>query len=98
MANYLTLLDYENNKVVTDIDLDNLEDVFMIEITVITGDEHVRVIYKDGHSKYAAACYASADFCDGSYSVYNPGQGIDLTKNEKFINRKTSYDFMYEFD
>lgn len=93
--NYLTLVDYQGNKESTMIDLDNLEDVFLIEITVISGDEHVRVIYKDGRSEYASANYAAIDCEDGSYDVYNPGQGIDLTKDEGFLNRCDSYTYLY---
>ena len=87
----IKLLDYRGTPV--EHDVGNIEDIAGMFITVLSGDETLRVIYKDYSIKYfdSSNC-RSEDYFDYSYDLYNylkPEESI-LNK-EEFKNRTNSY-------
>lgn len=89
----ITIMNYRNEKVTVDVG----DNVAIITIDVLSGDEVARVIDKD----YTTTVYDSAyivgnlrisDFYDGSYEVYNFQKEENLINNPLWKNRKTSYD------
>lgn len=87
----IKLLDYKGTPV--EHHVGNIEDIAGMFITVLSGDETLRVIYKDYSEKH----FDSSDcrfenYLDYSYELYNylkPEESI-LNK-EAFKNRKNSY-------
>ena len=91
----LKVLDYKGEE--TDVDIEcALDDIFIISITVLTGDEIMSIIYKDGSKETIDSSMERWENCyDCEYDVYNPGQGINLLENERFMNRTNSYWYDY---
>lgn len=88
----IDLIDWKDEKHPVDIgDLDNIEEMF---IKVVTGDEILHVLYKDGTDKFFDSSEdRMADFDDGIYPIYV--SGLWCIDKDKFINRKTSYDILH---
>ena len=87
----IELLDYRGTPV--EHDVGNIEDIAGMFITVLSGDETLRVIYKDYSEKHfdSSDC-RSMSFLDYSYELYDylkPDESI-LNK-EEFKNRESSY-------
>lgn len=87
----IKLLDYKGTPV--EHDVGNIEDIAGMFITVLSGDETLRVIYKDYSEKYfdSSDC-RSMSFLNDAYELYNylkPEESI-LNK-EMFKNRTNSY-------
>lgn len=87
---FLKLMDYQDR--VTEVDIGELDDIAVITITVVTGDEIADVIYKD----YTTARFDSsndrmADYPDDRYEIYRVGVSENLIDNPRFTERKTSY-------
>ena len=87
----IKLLDYEGTPV--EHDVGNIEDIARMIMTVLAGDETLRVIYKDYSEKHfdSSDC-RSIDYRDNEYELYNhlrPEESI-LNKDE-FKNRTSSY-------
>lgn len=87
----MQLLDYLDNPIEVDFDLDNLDDVVCIVITVITGDETAEVVFKDGRMQHYDSCPGGriADYFDDRYIIYVNGS---LNHIDKWLTRKSSYD------
>ena len=84
------LLDYSGKEVV--VDVGNIEDIAVMSIIVMTGDEILTVIYKD-HSKKifdSSECRIGC-FHDDVYDIYNVNDGTNMLNNEKFVNRTNTY-------
>ena len=94
MANILEIMDFKNALTETEIDLDNLEQLSMIKVQVISGDEVVTVYFKDGTAKFwdSSNCRIY-DFLDDEYILYSEYKSKG--ENEKmlsgFLSRKNSY-------
>lgn len=89
----LKIMNYCSNVVSTGVDLEN-ENISMITIDVITGDEVATVYFKDGAAKeFDTGIERILDYFDYSYILYNSNTAKE--KNEeilkKFLNRNTSY-------
>lgn len=87
----LELMNYKGDTVVIeDVDLDKLDDIFMIIIRVITGDEIAEIIYADGEYELCDpfASSRSADFDDGLYVLYSPKYNCI----DDFKKRNSTYD------
>lgn len=83
------LMDYKGKK--TEFEIGNLEDVFVANMEVISGDEVLTVTYKDKTLKvFDSSDNRAMNFFDDSYVVYMPG--LNLLENERWLKRKTSYD------
>ena len=92
----LKLMDftYENFE---EFDIGNLEDIAKITIEVITGDEVAHVIYKDYSTKSFDGCGMNdrlKDYHDGEYKIYDFEDNENLIDDPKWLNRKTSYDYI----
>lgn len=90
----LELLDW--NDEITEFDIGDRNDIAMISIKVVTGDEIATVIYKN----YTVAEFDSGvgrmqDYYDGEYVIYRFDEDNNLIDSDKFKNRKTSYDFQH---
>ena len=85
MANILKIMDYTDCLTETEIDLDNLENVSMLNIRVLSGDEVLTAHFKDGTTK----CWDSSDrrmhdFYDDDYTLYSEYKTKE--ENEKMLN------------
>lgn len=87
----IKLLDYKGTPV--EHDVGNIEDIAGMFIIVLSGDETLRVIYKDYSEKYFDSSKSRMiNYLDCSYELYNylkPEESI-LNK-EVFKNRTNSY-------
>lgn len=90
----LELMNYKGDTVVIeDVDLDKLDDIFMIIIRVVTGDEIAEIIYADGEYGLCDpfASSRSADFDDGGYVLYSS----KYNRIDNFKKRNSTYDWPY---
>lgn len=74
----------------TKINVEKFENVLKIDVTVISGDEILRVLYEDlSEITYDSSDCRIMDFYDGYFSIYKKGK-LDLI--DKFSKRISSYD------
>lgn len=67
------IYDYANREVEVNLPVDKVEDIIGIYVTVITGDEIVTFVFKNGNSlKVDGSSHRIWDFYDGSYVVDTP--------------------------
>lgn len=89
----MKIMDFNSKKIETGVDFDNLENIKKIIIRVISGDEVMSVLYKDGTAKDFDSSYTrSWDFNDGRYILYAPDMFIN--RIPQFMRRKSSYDML----
>ena len=90
----IKLLGYKNKTKVVDVgDIKEIESMY---IDVITGDEVLVVVYKDYTIKtFDSSNTRCKDHLDARYPIYNEPIGLNLLKNEDFLNRKNSYDYLW---
>ena len=88
----LVLLDFDNNKTKTGVDLNNLDDVLRIDIRVISGDEMAHITYKNGKAIAFDGTTEPRvmDFDDGEYCIYQAGVKNDI---DEWLKRENSYDW-----
>ena len=87
----IELIDYDGIKVKKRIG--KKEDVAVINIEVVSGDEIAIVIYKDYSTKhFDSSDTRMIDFHDDSYNIYDYTKENNLIDNPLWLNRKTSYD------
>ena len=88
----LILLDFDDNKTKTGVDLNNLDDILRIDIRVTSGDEMARITYKNGEVKTFDGTIDPRvmDFDDGEYCIYQAGVKNDI---DEWLKRKNSYDW-----
>lgn len=92
----MRLVDYSGKTKMAE--LGDLNDIAVITIRVVTGDEIAKVIYKDyttgefdsSHDRYQ-------DYYDGEYEVYRFDEPSEdqLLFNEKWKERTDSYTWLY---
>lgn len=88
------IMDYARNKEEIDV---NIEDVLVMYVTVLTGDEILNILYKDGSREiYDSSDYRGRDFYDGEYDVINRLNGLD--ELDSWIARKSVYGYLYGSD
>ena len=90
---HLEIMDYKGIKHETDIDLDNLNEIDTIFISVVSGDEIATVAYKNGQSvtidsDHLAKNQRYRHDYDGGYILYSS----HINRLEEFEERNTSYD------
>lgn len=84
------LLDYRGAETVFDVG--NIEDIAVMNIRVLTGDEVLTVIYKDYTVEVFESSYSRiADYYDDKYDIYNITNGTNMLDDENFINRTDTY-------
>lgn len=90
MENFnIELYDYQGNK--TTVDIGNLEDIYLIQMLVFSGDETLIVIHNDGSVEYFdSSSTRSNDYFDSYYIVYMPNRK-NLLANDDWLNREDSY-------
>ena len=77
MSNYLVIYDYKGDMTNTKLNLDKLDDIFMITIKTISGDEVAEVIYKNGEIKRFDSSHDRwQDFYDGEEIIYSPSVNL----------------------
>ena len=60
-------------------------------ITIISGDEELTVLYKDGRAEVFDSCDdRREDYYDGRYCIYN--RNIDFTNYEEFVDSADVYE------
>jgi len=85
----IELLDYGNSRKAFNIP--EKDDIYDATIQILSGDEVLKVITKDGQLHvYDASNTRIVCFDDGEYIVYSPG--VDLFENERWLARKSAYD------
>ncbi len=92
MLKTLVIMDYQNHKVDTGVDITNLDNILNITIEIVTGDEIATVVFADGHIEKFDSCPCNRwlDFLDHEYILYSKEYDINLIPD--WVNRKTSYD------
>lgn len=84
------ILDYKNNE--TAVNIGNLDEIYLVVMQVVTGDEELTVIYNDGSMKhFYSNSELKEEHIDEYYIVYMP-YIRNFLKDENWINRKSSYD------
>ena len=91
----IKIFDYENK--IRVVDVGDIKEIGSMYIEVLSGDEVLYVTYKD----YTVKVFDSSNTrCEGHldarYQIYNEQIGINFLKDEDFLNRKDSYDYLYK--
>lgn len=86
----INIIDYAGNK--TPIDIGDLDNVLTLAIRVITGDEILTVVDKNGKiDEYDSSDGRINNYFDDSYIVFNRAEGINLLEDPNFMEREDSY-------
>lgn len=94
MEKTIIIRDYADNP--TTVTIENFETVAKIHLMVKTGDEILRVIWKDySEEEYDSSDCRRVDYNDGEYDVYWPDEGINLLDDPEWNTKTNSYDRMY---
>ena len=90
----IKLLGYKNK--ISFVDVGDIEEIESMYIDVISGDEVLFVVYKDYTIKEFDSSHTRCkDNLDARYPIYNEPIGLNLLTNEKFLNRRGSYDYLW---
>lgn len=90
----IKLLGYKNKT--SFVDVGDIKEIESMDIDVITGDEVLVVLYKDYTiKKFDSSNTRCEDHLDARYPIYNKITGLNLLKDEDFLNRKGSYDYLW---
>ena len=86
MKKTIEIMDYDDKK--TKIVIDNFEKVVKIKIEVKTGDEILKILYKDYSEKeFDSSNCRLTDYFDDEYYIYDTTKKIDYISNwEKRIS------------
>lgn len=88
------LLDYADNKRnLDDALLEDVESILIATITVVTGDEILDVVRRNGEHDGASSYSAMAEFYDGEYDIIR--DGVWVVDKDEWDKRSTSYEFLY---
>lgn len=87
----MILYDYSDEPHEFDVDLDD-EGIAVARLEVVSGDEVLEVIYKNGDISRFDSCYGYRlmDFHDAMYVLVVDGKWV--VDKERFLARKGSYD------
>lgn len=91
----LEIMNYNYERV--GIEVGEKEDIAIIIIQIVSGDEIARIIYKDYSQKeFDSAVLLGNLRCmgydDGDYEIYNANKENNVIDNPNWQKRKTSYD------
>ena len=90
----IKLLDCEDK--ISFVDIGDIKEIESMDIDVITGDEVLVVLYKDYTiKKFDSSNTRCKDHLDARYPIYNKITGLNLLKDENFLNRIDSYDYLW---
>lgn len=91
--NYLEIMDYNDEKIKTKINLDKLDEILLIIIEVVSGDELISVIYQNGeYERFNSNYRRIMNFYEGGYILYSKKEKIN--RIEEFLKRKDSYELL----
>ena len=91
----IKLLDYKSE--IHYADVGDIKEIESMYIDVIVGNEVLFVVCKDYTiMKFDPSNTRCEDSHDGGYPIYNEQIGLNLLKDEDFLNRKDSYDYLYK--
>lgn len=94
--NYLEIMDYDDKKIKTKINLDKLDEIEEIFINNVSGDEIAIVFYKNAEIKtFDSGKCRIMDFLDGGYYLYSIENNIN--RIEEFLKRKDSYELLRRY-
>ena len=83
----ITIMDYKGKKCT--IELGPIEDITVAFITVLSGDEVLTVVKKDGtYEKYNSSSCRMENFFDDEYTVIKNGEFL---MGKSWLNRTDSY-------
>lgn len=87
----MILYDYADTPHEFNVDLDD-DEIAVARLEVVSGDEILEVIYRDGEIKTFDSCkeYRLMDFHDAMYVLVVDGKWV--VDKERFLARKGSYD------
>lgn len=91
----IEIMNYNDERV--SVDIGKKEDIAVIDIQIVSGDEIAHVIYKDYSRKYFDSAsllnnFRIMDYNDAEYEAYNASKENNIIDNPNWLNRKTSYD------
>lgn len=87
----ITIKDYLNRTM--ECGVGNLEDINMMTVHVVSGDELLKVLYKNGSVKSFDSCdVRTTDYYDGDYVIYNCKNSTHLINSSKWLAREDAYD------
>ena len=90
----IKLLDYKSE--IHYADVGDIKEIGSMYIEVISGDEVLFVVCKDYTiMKFDSSNTRCEDRHEGRYLIYNEQLGINLLKDEDFLNRRNSYDYLW---
>ena len=90
----IKLLDCEDK--ISFVDVGDIKEIESMDIDVITGDEVLVVLYEDYTiKKFDSSNTRCKDHLDARYPIYNEPIGLNLLKDEDFLNRRNSYDYLW---
>ena len=85
----ITLFDYDEN--VKTFDIGELNDIRMINIMILSGDEVASAYYKDGSTaRFDSSNVRMIDYYDGEYCIYDIADDTNVI--DAWKERKDSYD------
>lgn len=88
----VSIYDYANREVEVNLPVDKIEDIKRIDVTILTGDEIVEFIFKNGNTlKVDSSSARIWDFYDGSYEVEKPKKIKEWIEFEYNGSRTMSY-------
>ena len=80
------------------VDVGDIEEIESMYIDVISGDEVLVVVYKDYTIKeFNSSNTRCKDHLDARYPIYNEPIGLNLLKDENFLNRRDSYSYLWKY-
>ena len=87
----IKILEYNNDVTVKTID--NFDDVEMMIISVVSGDEILKIVYNDGTVETVDPGRTNRyiDYDDHLYVIYDSNESENLIDYPGFVNRTSSY-------
>ena len=90
----IKLLDYKSE--IHYADVGDIKEIESMYIDVIVGNEVLFVVCKDYTiMKFDPSNTRCEDHLDARYPIYNEPIGLNLLKDEDFLNRRDSYDYLW---
>lgn len=86
----MEIIDYAGNRKA--VEIGELDNILTLSIRVMSGDEILTVVDKDGKiDEYDSSYGRRCDYFDDAYTVFNRSEGINLLEDPEFMERKSSY-------
>ena len=92
----IAILDYKDRVKEVNVELKDIRRMF---VTVVTGDEILHVIYKNGDEEiFDSSSDRTRDFYDGDYELYNTDIEPEINEldNPEWLNRD-NYSYLREY-